>query len=106
MVGAAAALVKDFVERLRDRPRTGLRRIVRTLAILGYRLGADKPLSERDSYDLAQPDGHLATEPVYRLLCTRGLPADDPDLHRNRDLVRIDKVLDELPEHVAEKVRA
>ncbi|MFD5559677.1 hypothetical protein [Kitasatospora griseola] len=98
--------MEDFAERLRGRTGTGLRKIVRTLAIPGYRLGADKPLSERDSCDLAQLDGHLATEPVYRLLRTRGLPADDPDLHHDRDLARIDRVLDELPQRVTEKVRA
>ncbi|MFF2624197.1 hypothetical protein ACFVUN_00305 [Kitasatospora griseola] len=106
MVGAATALVEDFAERLRDRTETGLRKNVRTLAVLGCRLGADKPFGERDSYDLAQPDGHLATEPVCRILRARGRLVDDPDLHRDRDPVRIDRVLAELPPHLAEKVRA
>ncbi|MER7769589.1 cyclic nucleotide-binding domain-containing protein [Kitasatospora sp. NPDC096140] len=47
----------------------------------------------------------LAAKPVCRFLRTRGLLIDDPDLHRDRDLVWIDRVLAALPQRVAEEVR-
>ncbi|MFF4934252.1 site-specific integrase [Streptomyces griseofuscus] len=103
---AASALVEDFAGMRRDLTETGLRKNVRTLTFLVHWLGVTGAFSERDVYDLAQMDGHLAAKPVCQFLRTRGLLVDDPDLHRDRDLAWIDRVLATLPHRVAEEVRA
>ncbi|WP_308191857.1 site-specific integrase [Kitasatospora humi] len=103
---AATALVEDFAELRRDLTETGLRKNVRTLTFLVYWLGVANAVHERDIYDLAQLDGHLAAKPVCQFLRTRGLLIDDPALHRDRDLVWLERVLATLPPDVADEVRA
>jgi hypothetical protein len=71
-----------------------------------YWLGAETAVLERDVHDLAQLDPNLAAKPVCQFLRARGLLADDPDLHRDADLVWIEAALDALPQPVASEVRA
>ncbi|MDT7839596.1 hypothetical protein [Streptomyces justiciae] len=103
LTGAAAALLEDFAEQRRDQRKSGLRKNLRTLAILGYWLGADNAFHECDIHDLARLDGHLAAKPVCQFLRARGLLIDDSRLHRDRDLVWIEKVLNTIPQGVGEE---
>ncbi|WP_344392074.1 hypothetical protein [Streptomyces vastus] len=106
LTGVTAAMVEDFAELRRDQPASGFRKNIRTLTILGYWLGVENALHERDVYDLARLDTHLAAKPVCQFLRARGLLVDDPRLHRDRDLVWIETALHALPQPVAEEVRA
>ncbi|MEV7941591.1 hypothetical protein AB0O82_36390 [Kitasatospora sp. NPDC088264] len=106
LTGAATALVEDFAELRRDQKESGFRKNIRTLTILAYWLGVENAFHERDVHDLARLDEHLAAKPVCQFLRARGLLVDDPGMHRDRDLVWIERVLATLPRPVAEEVGA
>ncbi|WP_216825611.1 hypothetical protein [Streptomyces sp. P3] len=105
LTGAAVALVEDFAELRRDQEASGFRKNIRTLAILGYWLGVENAIHERDVHDLTRLDTHLAAKPVCQFLRARGLLVDDPELHQDRDLAWIETALHALPQRVADEVR-
>ncbi|MFB6962005.1 hypothetical protein ACFCYB_34745 [Streptomyces sp. NPDC056309] len=106
LTDAAAALVEDFAELRRNQQTSGFRKNIRTLAILGYWLGVENAVHERDVHDLARLDTHLAAKPVCQFLRARGLLVDDPELHQDSDLAWIETALHALPQRVADEVRA
>ncbi|MGW0821920.1 hypothetical protein [Streptomyces sp. NPDC002845] len=106
LTDAAAALVEDFAELRRNQQTSGFRKNIRTLTILGYWLGVENAVHERDVQDLARLDTHLAAKPVCQFLRARGLLVDDPELHQDSDLAWIETALQALPQRVADEVRA
>lgn len=103
LTDTARRLVEEFT-RARPGQRPDYRKNTRTLTILLHWLGAETVLYERDVYDLARIDVNLAAKPVCQFLRARGLLVEDPDLHRDADLVWIEAALSALPEPVASEV--
>lgn len=96
-------LLEEFT-RHRPGERPDYRKNTRTLTILLYWLGAETAVFERDVHDLARIDANLAAKPVCQFLRDRGLLVEDPDLHRDADLVWIESTLTALPKPVASEV--
>ncbi|WP_225101642.1 hypothetical protein [Streptomyces sp. CoH27] len=96
-------LLEEFT-RHRPGQRPDYRKNTRTLTILLYRLGAETAIFERDVHDLARIDVNLAAKPVCQFLRDRGLLVEDPELHRDADLVWIESTLTALPKPVASEV--
>ncbi|MEV7123923.1 hypothetical protein [Kitasatospora griseola] len=105
LTGAARRLVEEYAQMRRNQQAPDYRKNIRTLTILGYWLGAEVPVYERDVHDLAQLDPNLAAKPVCQFLRARGMLVDDPDLHRDADLAWIETALAALPQPAAGEVR-
>ncbi|MFH8751867.1 site-specific integrase [Streptomyces rimosus] len=106
MTRTARALVDELDQMIKDQRSPAYRKNIRTLATLVYWLGADQALHERDVYDLAALDANMAAKPVCQFLAARGLLVEDPALHRDAAQVRVETVMVELPQPLADEVRA
>jgi hypothetical protein len=105
LTGAAQHVVEEFAQLRRNRRSPDYRKNLHTLIVLLYWLGIDTAIRERDVHDLAQLDPNLAARPVCQFLRARGLLLEDPELHKDADLVWIESTLGALPEPVASEVR-
>ncbi|MFF9090959.1 hypothetical protein ACF1BE_32205 [Streptomyces sp. NPDC014991] len=99
----AQRLLEEFTSH-RPGQRPDYRKNTRTLEILLYWLGAETALFERDVHDLAEIDVNLAAKPVCQFLRARGMLVEDPDLHRDADLMWIESTLAALPEPIRSEV--
>ncbi|MFD7881902.1 hypothetical protein ACFV3N_05640 [Streptomyces bauhiniae] len=105
LTGDARRLVDEYVRLRGDQRAPDYRKNIRTLTILGYWLGAQTPVFERDVHDLAQLDPNLAAKPVCQFLRARGMLVDDENLHRDADLAWIEAAIAALPQPAAREVQ-
>lgn len=105
LTSAARALTEELDRLRRGRQDPAYRKDIRTLTILVYWLGAETVVQGRDVHDLALLDPDLAAKRVCQFLAARGLPAEDPELHRDADQVWVESTIGTLPPTVADEVR-
>ncbi|MFF4633185.1 hypothetical protein [Streptomyces griseorubiginosus] len=108
MTESARRLADEFTTMMCDQQWEMHQRIVngRTLTILLSWLGADVPIPEADVLELSRQDVNLSAKRVCQFLKARGMLAEDPDLHRDRDLEWIEQALAKLPQQIATEVQA
>nr|WP_258404912.1 hypothetical protein [Streptomyces sp. F8] len=105
LTGPARRLTEELDRLRRGQQDPAYRKDIRTLTILAYWLGAESVFQERDVHDLALLDPNLAAKRVCQFLASRGLLAEDPELHQDADQVWIETVVGKLPPTVADEVR-